>query len=63
MARIKTPDGEREIPVEDLAMGDILLVKPGESIPVDGIIIKGHTSIDQSILTGESMPVDKKNRG
>ncbi|MDD4810493.1 MAG: cation-translocating P-type ATPase, partial [Methanobacterium formicicum] len=60
MARIKTPDGEREIPVEDLAMGDILLVKPGESIPVDGIIIKGHTSIDQSILTGESMPVDKK---
>ena len=60
MARIKTPDGETEIPVEDLAMGDILLVKPGESIPVDGIIIKGHTSIDQSILTGESMPVDKK---
>lgn len=60
MARIKTPGGEREIPVEDLAMGDILLVKPGESIPVDGIIIKGHTSIDQSILTGESMPVDKK---
>lgn len=60
MARIKTPQGEREIPVEDLAIGDILLVKPGESIPVDGIILKGHTSIDQAILTGESMPVDKK---
>jgi Cu+-exporting ATPase len=60
MARIKTPHGEKEIPVEDLAIGDILLVKPGESIPVDGIILKGHTSIDQAILTGESMPVDKK---
>jgi P-type Cu+ transporter len=60
VARIKTSQGEKEVMVSELEIGNILLVKPGESIPVDGIIVSGNTSIDQSILTGESMPVDKK---
>jgi heavy metal translocating P-type ATPase len=60
VARIKTPGGEREISTNELKIGDILLIKPGESVPVDGVIIKGHTTINQSIITGESMPVDKK---
>ena len=51
---------EEKIPVENVQVGDILKVLPGESIPTDGIIIKGETSIDQSTLTGESIPVDKK---
>ena len=58
-ARIMTPAGEKEISIEHVKVDDIILVKPGESIPVDGVIIKGHTSINQSIITGESMPVDK----
>ena len=51
---------EREIPVEDVVKGDIIIVKPGQSIPVDGTIIFGNSSIDESMLTGESMPVEKK---
>ncbi|WP_424356174.1 heavy metal translocating P-type ATPase [Methanobacterium sp. MBAC-LM] len=58
-ARIMTPAGEKEISIKHVKVDDIILVKPGESIPVDGVIIKGHTSINQSIITGESMPVDK----
>jgi Cu+-exporting ATPase len=50
---------EREVPVEQVAVGNILLIKPGEKIPVDGKIVKGDTSIDESMLTGESMPVGK----
>lgn len=55
-------EGENEylIIVEDIKAGDILRVLPGEAIPVDGAIIKGTTSIDQSIITGESLPVDKE---
>ena len=51
---------EEEINVEDVKIGDILKVLPGENIPTDGIIVKGETSINQSTLTGESLPVDKK---
>lgn len=51
--------GEEDIPIEEVVVGDILLVKPGEKIPVDGIVIKGSTNIDESMLTGESMPVSK----
>ena len=50
---------EKEIPVEEVEPGDIIVVKPGANIPVDGTIIDGHTAIDESMLTGESMPVDK----
>ena len=51
---------EEKISVENVQVGDILKVLPGENIPTDGIIIHGETSIDQSTLTGESIPVDKK---
>ncbi len=53
-------DGKEElIPAEDIKEGDILRVLPGETIPVDGIIISGETSVNQSIMTGESLPIDK----
>ena len=51
---------EEKISVENVQVGDILKVLPGESIPTDGVIVNGETSIDQSTLTGESLPVDKK---
>lgn len=51
---------EERIPVEKVQIGDLLKVLPGESIPTDGVIVKGETSINQSTLTGESLPVDKK---
>jgi len=59
VARIRTSSGEKEVSIEDVKIDDVILVKPGETIPIDGIIIKGHTSINQSIMTGESIPVDK----
>ena len=51
---------EEEIPIENVEIGDILIVKPGAKIPVDGTVTDGHTAINESMLTGESMPVDKK---
>ena len=51
---------EMEMPIEDVKVGDIILVKPGEKIPVDGVITQGNSAIDESMVTGESMPVDKK---
>lgn len=50
---------ERQISISHVKVGDCLLVRPGETMPVDGTIIKGTTSVDQSVITGESMPVDK----
>lgn len=57
--RIVTENGEKTIKATEIKKGDILRILPGEKIPVDGIIIKGETSIDQSIMTGESLPVNK----
>jgi Cu+-exporting ATPase len=51
---------EVEVPVDEVRMGDIVLVKPGEKIPVDGVVIEGRSAIDESMLTGESLPVEKK---
>lgn len=51
---------ETEIPIDEVEEGQIILVKPGEKIPVDGVVTEGYTSIDESMLTGESMPLDKK---
>ncbi|MDR1410376.1 MAG: cadmium-translocating P-type ATPase [Oscillospiraceae bacterium] len=53
-------DVEKEIPIKDVMIGDIVVVKPGAKIPVDGTVTDGNTAIDESMLTGESMPVDKK---
>ena len=54
-------DGVEEvIKIENVVVGDILIVKPGEKIPVDGVVIDGHTSVDESMLTGESIPIEKR---
>ena len=50
---------EIEIPIEEVEVGDVIVVKPGSKIPVDGIVVEGHTSVDESMLTGESIPVEK----
>ena len=52
---------EIEVPVEDVRTGDIVLVRPGEKIPVDGVVVDGRSTVDESMLTGESLPVEKKS--
>ncbi|WP_040225623.1 heavy metal translocating P-type ATPase [Bhargavaea cecembensis] len=51
---------EREVPLDEVIVGDTILVKPGEKIPVDGEMLEGHTAVDESMLSGESLPVDKQ---
>jgi len=58
-ARVIRSGDEVMIPVEDVVVGDIMLVKPGEKMPVDGVVTKGRTSVDESMLTGESIPIEK----
>ncbi len=60
-AHIERQGKELEISVDNLVVGDLVLVRPGEKIPVDGVLIKGKTIIDESMLTGESVPVEKKD--
>lgn len=59
-ARVLRNGTEEDIPIEDVLPGDIVVVRPGEKIPVDGKILEGNSSIDESMLTGESLPVEKK---
>lgn len=59
-AKVIHDDKEIEIPIDEVEVGDIIIVRPGEKIPVDGIVVEGTTSIDESMLTGESIPVEKK---
>ncbi len=59
-ARVIRPDGEQIIPAEAVKVGELLRVLPGETIPVDGVIRTGRTSVNQAVMTGESLPVDKK---
>jgi len=59
-ARRMTDGKEGMVPVEAVAVGDLLLVKPGEKIPLDGVVTRGESSVDESMLTGESVPRDKK---
>ena len=60
MARIIRPDcKEEDVHLSDVHKGDLLRVRPGEKVPVDGIVVEGHSSVDQSMVTGESVPVEK----
>lgn len=58
-ARVLTPGGEQVVPAEQVNVGDHIRVLPGETVPVDGVILSGQTSINQAVMTGESLPVDK----
>src|SRR3989344_6021318 len=58
-ARILRNNQELEVAIEEVKIGDILVVKPGEKIPTDGLVIKGESSVDESMVTGESLPVEK----
>ncbi len=60
MARVLEGDVEREVPAEEVKVDDIVVVRPGERIPVDGVVVEGYSWVDQSIVTGESVPVEKK---
>lgn len=59
-ARIIRDDNEIDIAVDEVAKDDVIIVRPGEKIPVDGILINGYSTVDESMLTGESIPIDKK---
>ncbi|WP_234117869.1 heavy metal translocating P-type ATPase [Clostridium hydrogenum] len=58
-AKIIREDKEIEIPIDEVKVGDIIVVRPGEKMPVDGKVVEGNTSVDESMLTGESIPVEK----
>ena len=58
-AILKTPDGEKEIPIEELLVGDVVIIKPGAKLPMDGKVVGGESSINEAMLTGESVPVEK----
>ena len=59
VARLVRDDREEDVPLESVQRGDRLRVRPGDKVPVDGIVIDGHAAVDESMVTGESMPVDK----
>lgn len=58
-ARVIKDGKEFDLPIEELEIGDEVVVRPGEKVPVDGVIIEGHSSLDESMITGESIPIDK----
>jgi Cu+-exporting ATPase len=59
-ARVRRGGVEVEVPVEQVKVGDVLVVRPGERVPVDGEVIEGRSAVDESMLTGESMPIEKR---
>lgn len=59
-ATVKREGKEIEIPIEEVQVGDLVIVKPGQKIPVDGMVVQGHSSVDESMITGESIPVEKQ---
>jgi len=58
-SRILVGGEEKEVPVEEVVVGDIVVVRPGEKIPVDGVVVEGSSAVDESMITGESIPVEK----
>ena len=59
-ARVKRNGAELEIPAEEVVIGDVIIIKPGEKIPADGKVIEGFASVNQAAITGESMPLEKE---
>jgi Cu+-exporting ATPase len=59
VARVRRGGAEIDLPVEEVTVGDLIIVRPGEKIPVDGIVREGYSSVDESMLTGESLPTEK----
>ena len=60
IAHVVKGDDVTDVPIEQIKEGDILLVKPGEKIPTDSVVLEGESSVDESMITGESMPVTKR---
>jgi Cu+-exporting ATPase len=58
-ARVIRDGAEADVPIDDVRVGDVVIVRPGEKIPVDGVVIEGKSTVDEAMLTGESMPVEK----
>ena len=59
-ARVFRESVEQEIPIEDVQVGDLVVVRPGEKIPVDGVVVEGYSGVDEKVITGESIPVEKR---
>jgi Cu+-exporting ATPase len=60
VAHLVGPDGETDVPADEVLVGDTLVVKPGERFPADGVVLEGHSQVDEAMLTGESLPVPKQ---
>jgi Cu+-exporting ATPase len=60
VARVVRDGQEREVPADEVEVGDVVTVRPGEKIPVDGVLVEGYSAVDESMLTGESLPVEKQ---
>ena len=60
-SELRTPNSEVEVPVAELKIGDLVALKPGDRVPVDGVVVEGDSAVDEAMLTGESLPADKKS--
>src|SRR5690606_30315113 len=58
-ARLAAPEGDREVPLDQVKVGDLLRVVPGDKVPVDGKVVEGRSSVEESMITGEPLPVEK----
>ncbi len=59
-ARVVRDGAEVDVPIDDVVVSDIVIVRPGEKIPVDGVVVEGMSAVDEGMITGESLPVDKQ---